>query len=69
MTTETATKGRYIVVIETQHVVKKSTFHKRYFDSKRQAISALNRAEQRQKNDMWKRVYMVDTVLQPHIVF
>lgn len=59
---------RYAVVVETIHVAKKPTFKIKRFDSRRAALLELDRLEDKHDGSWFKRVYMVDSVLDSNVL-
>lgn len=59
---------RYAVVVETIHIAKKSTFKIKRFDSRRAALLELDRLEDKYDASWFKRVYMVDSVLDSNVL-
>ena len=61
--------GRFVVVTETQHVVKKNSFTYRSYPSRRLALEALDaRDKANAKAALFKRSYIVDQERDAHVV-
>lgn len=61
-------KGRFVVVTETRQIVGKPTYKYLSFRSRAAASETLDRKNKALQGDLVTRAYIVDTVLQPHVI-
>jgi hypothetical protein len=59
---------RYVVVTETLPVVGKTTYSYTQRDTRRDALVTLDNINKRIRGTIGKRAYIVDRVLQPHVI-